>query len=253
VKCPFCAESVDDEATVCKTCRRDISIPKPLIEANRLLEQKVAALEAENAELTTLLQRRPSAPAESPANASLAPYVLLPIALIIAVHFLLVIMLDTKLIYLRVATALLPAVFGYALQVRHHPRQIVMYSFAIVVAVTTVLAMSTMVHIVGGDPILPQGRFDWIETAEYTASIALAFVLGSLIALTKRPLSTPRAQRADAAPRTGKLAAFLAHRLPAEEATLMEKQIERWEKVIRFSATTVTAAGVIYTGFKNFL
>ena len=47
VQCPFCFEEVKPDALVCRTCTRDITVPKPLMEANARLTARVAELEAE--------------------------------------------------------------------------------------------------------------------------------------------------------------------------------------------------------------
>jgi len=47
VNCPFCLEDVKPGALVCRTCARDIAVPKPLMEANERLTARVAELEAE--------------------------------------------------------------------------------------------------------------------------------------------------------------------------------------------------------------
>jgi hypothetical protein len=48
VHCPFCLEEVKTDALVCRTCARDIAVPKPLMEANARLTARVAELEAES-------------------------------------------------------------------------------------------------------------------------------------------------------------------------------------------------------------
>ena len=41
--CPFCQQQVVPDALVCRTCARDIAIPKPLvIERDKLLEKRAA-------------------------------------------------------------------------------------------------------------------------------------------------------------------------------------------------------------------
>jgi len=51
MRCPFCAEDVRDDASVCRHCRNDLKIPESLIAENAELKKRVTALRRELADL----------------------------------------------------------------------------------------------------------------------------------------------------------------------------------------------------------
>ena len=54
MRCPFCAEDVRDDASVCRHCGNDLRIPESLIEENAELKERVGELQRE---LTDLVGR----------------------------------------------------------------------------------------------------------------------------------------------------------------------------------------------------
>lgn len=248
MNCPFCLEEVKPDALVCRTCTRDIAVPKPLMEANALLTARVAELEAELAEAKAAVPSVVMVTEALPANPrklvqALLFYVILPIVLLVAIHYLLVIRLDAKLIWLRIASIALPALFGFRVELAWRPRWFVLLPLAASVGCAAVLGMSWIVHLVDGDAILPVGAVVWRETMEYVASITLAYVLGSLLCAALRPLH----QRHSLVDRVATLIALGGG---GKTGKPVEAHVERLVKLMNLGISGATACGAIYTGLK---
>jgi hypothetical protein len=244
-------EEVKPGALVCRTCRRDIAVPKPLMEANARLTLRVAELEAELAAAKAALPdvvavTDAPAPAARPARLVhvLLLYIVLPVLLLIAIHYILVISLDARLIWLRLASIALPSVFGFHFEQASRPRRLVLLGVAASVAVASVLGMSCVVHLVDGDAILPASPVVWRETMEYLASITLAYVLGSLLCAALRPLHRQRRSLVD------RLATLIALGGGGPAGKPLEARIERLVKLMNLGISAATAGGAIYTGLK---
>jgi hypothetical protein len=256
VNCPYCAESVNYGATVCKTCRRDIALVLSLGEAKQTLKQRVLELEAELAELRGHDEAEPGATAaESIARRPgildlLVIYFVLPTIVLVGAHYLLIIKFDARLVWLRAASIALPALFGLLLERKLQPRWYFTLALGVVVGLVSVFGMSTMVHFSDGDSILPDSAVAWRETLEYVTSIALAYVLGSLIAFAAQPVRSTGPRRAG---RMGKLATFAAHHSGLAKGLPMEARVQRMMTLFKIVATVSTAAGSVYTGFKSLL
>ena len=112
MECPFCAETIKDEAVVCKHCSRDLRIVLPVITE---IQQTVLELDR----LQRQLDRVNSSLAmfDRPArflflNGGI--YVLLPSLLLLAAHYLITVTLNVSPLYLRIASVIIPMPFGMA-------------------------------------------------------------------------------------------------------------------------------------------
>jgi hypothetical protein len=108
-------------------------------------------------------------------------YIGIPLLLLLAAHGLITIVYDTKPLYLRLISIILPLPFGYFL-FKAAPRKLFPWFVGVVfLAIASVIGMSWMTTLVDGSPIWPQNAFEWREVLEYSASIAFSFLTGMLL------------------------------------------------------------------------
>ena len=125
MNCPYCLSEVSEEAVVCKTCSRDLYLFKPMMVKVADLEKQLLEIPNQEAyekritELELMLDEHEQklATPKSPIRWALDVilYLFVPLLLLLLAHWLIVIVYDTKMIYLRVISMLAPLPFAYFL------------------------------------------------------------------------------------------------------------------------------------------
>lgn len=250
MECPFCAEDFNDEALVCKNCGRDLRLVRPLIDENLTLVAQIEELQLQVDKARAAVNRKIAPVAFWSIHSVI--YVLAPVILLIAAHFLIVVALDISPLYLRFASIVIPLPFGFAmLWFSHHgvPWSILDGIFIGFISVTGMLMVVAFMDNVS---VLPENVRELRETSEYVASIALANVTGAVIAVLVRRM-LPRTLDATGAPSAVAITlARMAGRHVGEQA--LRRRAQKIQDNLGTIATAVAAvaagAGSIYTGVR---
>jgi len=250
MECPFCAEEVKDEALVCKHCSRDLKIPKPLIEENRHLIATIGELRLELDRLKAEVTRRKS-PAVFWAK-HLAVYIVPPIVLLLVAHVLLIVMLDKNPLIMRIVAMLIPLPFGFALAWLAHLGWRMAAGIGVVIGVVAVAGMTAIIGYIDDIPIMPENLREWRETAEYAASIALAFLTGNILAtIARNILSKHAAASKQPSAVAMRLATVMAPHVGKPALRRRAEKIDGLVKTVGpLGAAASSAAGMIYTGVR---
>jgi len=253
VKCPFCAEHLDAEAIVCKTCGRDVTVPLPVMKANRDLEFKVEELEEENAKLRMLLKQARVADAVEHCGllcALATTYVVLPVVTLVAIHSVFVVWLDVNVWLLNFAFAPPAMIFGYLLESRWRPSWRWTVLLSAVISIASIVGMSLTLYIKDNSPIIPTNWPEWSMTLALALNIGLAFILGTLIGSAATAALRKTAVKPNGF--AGAIALAMAKALPHKKGASLETRLAYWHRVVRVAASILTAVGVIVSGISRF-
>lgn len=190
MNCPYCLSEVSEQAYVCKTCSRDLYLFKPLMIKVADLEKQLSEtpnLEVHQLrieELEILLEEQQQRQAKRSLLtwvADIALYLIVPLLLLLLAHWLITVVYDTKMIYLRIISMVLPLPFAYALFKSHAHKLLPWFVGVIFLATSSVIGMSWITSLVDHSPVWPQNLLEWKEVLEYSASIAFSFLTGMLL------------------------------------------------------------------------
>jgi len=251
--CPFCAETVKDEALVCKHCGRDLRVVRPAVIR---IQQLIYELDGLQRELDRVRAR--VALSDRPGRfltVHAAAYVILPTLCLLAAHYLVTVTLNVSPLYLRIASVVIPLPFGMALSILNK----IGFRGAIVIGAATALlsvfGMSAVIHLIDGVPVLPETMRDWRETLEYALSIALAYAAGNILALITfqiLPSTMVSAGQPNAA--AMQLARLLGQHVGEDALRRRARRIQDLMKTVGPAiGLLTTVGGSIYAGLKGIL
>jgi hypothetical protein len=253
MECPFCAETIKDEALVCKHCSRDLRVVRPIVIENQQLVAELDRLQLELDRIDTQL-----AFFDRPVHFVLRQalrYVFIPSLLLLAAHVIVTILLDVSAVYLRLASVIIPVPFGMMLYAARKIGLKGAVALGMATAFVSVTAMLAVIGYVDKVPVVPDGAREWREAIEYALSIMLAYVTGSLLTmLVLRSLPNAMAASGRPSAMAVRLARMFGQHVGPEVMRRRARRIQELLKTLGpLAGVVATAVGSIYTGLKGVL
>jgi hypothetical protein len=258
VNCPFCAEEIKDEAVVCKHCRRDFSIVRPVLLELGDLSAKFSELKLEvqtlreqfaasetipavaAAACTEAAAAKTSGEAPSGSAVALAGRVAAAFASLLVAHYIIVWLLDLDSRWLLAATLVVPALAAATCKRTNIALPILLVCSGFL-GVLSVAAMSLVAAWGNVRNALPNDRLEGINDIGWALSVALSFMTG---ALTRRALTGDRDAR---------LIAAAGGLLSEDNVTKAATRVEGIKHLVEVATPVVTAIGSIATGAYSLL
>src|ERR1700758_2268076 len=253
MECPFCTETIRDEAIACKHCSRDLRVVQPMLVEIDSLVAELDKLRRDLDRVNATLERYENPLRYFATHAVL--YVLIPSLLLVIAHILVTIVFNMSPLPLRIASVVIPALFGFLAYPLHKVSMNGALGIGFLTATVSVLAMLTVTGVHDHVPVLPEVWIEWLEVFEYGASILLAFVSGNILSVLVF-LVVPRMLTQGGKPNAlaFRIARLLGQHVGEEQlrrrARLIQNLIQTAGPLVGVAATGI---GSIYAGLKGIL
>jgi len=251
MECPFCIETIKDDAIACKHCSRDLRFVRPMLLEIDELVGELDDLQRQLDRARTKLERLAHPLRYYGIHAVL--YVLIPSLLLVGAHALVTIVFDVSPLWLRIASVAIPLLFGLAAYPVHKAGLLGAAILGSATALVSVLAMLTVTGLHDHVAILPTAWVEWREVMEYGASILLAFVSGNILGVTAfRLLPKTLAQSGKPNAAAFRIALLLGPHVGEDQLRRRARTIQDLMQTAGpLAGVVATGVGSLYTGLKG--